>query len=118
VPLILLLPVPWWLCLALTFLVVSSFWNQFRRQVLRSAPQAITALEWRADGSWLLTARNGNNMNLALKADSYVHPALVILNFSGAGYRLFSVVLFRDSLDDDSFRRLRLRLGTMRLSSS
>jgi len=116
-PLIPLLPVSWWLRLALAVLVFISFWRQFRLQVLRRDPQAITALEWRADGSWLLTARNGINMSPALKADSYVHPALVILNFSGTGNRLLSIVLFRDSLDHDTFRRLRLRLGTMRLAS-
>ena len=114
--LIMLLPVPWWLRLGLVILVIISCRRQCRRHVLRCDPRTITALEWRADDSWWLTAHNGVVVNPSLEADSYIHPLLVILNFSCAGGSL-SVVLFRDSIDHEHFRRLRLRLGTARLVS-
>jgi hypothetical protein len=47
-----------------------------------------------------------------LHPSTYVHPWLVVLNFRLADRRrLRSLVLLPDTLDADSFRHLRLRLG-------
>ena len=81
--------------------------------VLRSKGLAnVTTLTWKEGNEWVLELRNGSQYETHLLPSSYVSPWLVVLNFSKAeNHRSRSVTLFRDALDDESFRRLRVRLG-------
>lgn len=89
-------------------IVLSWVWNQATHVLLRR-DRSIVSLVWLADDAWRLTERGGATRVCRLRWDSYVHPWLTVLNFTGA--RRCSVVLLPDSLDPETFRRLRVRLG-------
>ena len=66
------------------------------------------------DGRWLLQDQRGEMCQARLLPSSYLHPKLVILNFSLERFpRRRSLVLCPDSLDAQTLRQLRVRLRTM-----
>lgn len=78
----------------------------------------IQAVEWCADGRWLLHDFAGEPYLAQLLPSSFVHPWLVILNFrlvDKNGRR--SLALLADAADSESLRSLRLRLGIEGLAS-
>jgi hypothetical protein len=89
-------------------IVLSWLWNH-ALHAARRADRSLVSLVWLADGEWRLTERGGATRSGRLRWDSYAHPWLTVLNFTGA--RRCSVVLLPDSLDPETFRRLRVRLG-------
>lgn len=104
-----LLPLGAVLGTALAGLIAASFLGNYIARVQMRRDKSIVALVWGRDGDWLLIERGGRTPVCSLRPDSYVHPRLCLLNF--AGERRGSVVLLPDSLDSESFRRLRVRLG-------
>jgi hypothetical protein len=71
----------------------------------------VNILTWKEGGEWVLELSDGTQYETYLLPSSYVSPWLVVLNFSKAeNQRGRSVTLFRDALDEESFRRLRVRL--------
>ncbi|MCC6302586.1 MAG: hypothetical protein IT489_07280 [Gammaproteobacteria bacterium] len=93
----------------LALLIVLCFARSYASRVLMRGGRDIVALVWTRDGDWRLFERGGGERVCRLRADSHVHPALTVLNFSGE--RRGSVVLLPDSLDGEAYRRLRVRLG-------
>jgi toxin CptA len=77
----------------------------------------VSSLTWKDGGEWALKLDNGTEYETQLLPSSYVNPWLVVLNFHKAeNNRGRSVTLFRDALDPESFRRLRVRLGVEKAS--
>lgn len=98
--------------LLLVSAVLLSLWLTLRQLGWLGKPAAISRVTWQADGDWVVETGNGDVVEGKLLPTSYVHPWLVVLNFRLEGKRgVRSVVLLRDSLDESSFRRLRVRLG-------
>ncbi len=93
----------------LAALIVFSLVRNFTVHVFMRGEHAVTELLWTREGEWRLRERGGRECVCRLRHDSYAHPFLTVLNF--AGDRRCSVVLLPDSLDRDTFRRLRVRLG-------
>ncbi len=108
-----LLPWPWWGLLTMASMLIFSLASCLARHVLLLHPRAVTGIDWTGEGRWLLTLRNGEQITARLAQDSYLHPQLVILSFHRGRWRRQSVVLCRDAVDQESFRRLRVRLGGM-----
>ena len=72
----------------------------------------IDTLTWKESDEWVLGFRDGTQAETHLLPSSYASTWLVVLNFNKAeNRRAQSVVLFRDAFDEESFRRLRVRLG-------
>ena len=72
----------------------------------------VETLTWKDAGEWVLEFNDGTRYETRLLPSSYVSTWLVVLNFDKAeNQRTRSVTLFRDALDPDTFRRLRVRLG-------
>ena len=72
----------------------------------------VDTLTWKEGDEWVLELNDGKQYETYLFPSSYVSTWLVVLNFSKAeNHRSRSVTLFRDALDEKSFRRLRVRLG-------
>ncbi|MCK5639925.1 MAG: hypothetical protein KAJ19_03980 [Gammaproteobacteria bacterium] len=68
-------------------------------------------LVWDEQGVWVLCRHDGRQLDAELLPDSYVSPGLVILNLRCLdGTRCPSQLLLSDSLDEETFRRLRVRL--------
>ena len=72
----------------------------------------INILTWKEGGEWVLELNDGTQYETYILPSSYVSPWLVVLNFSQVeNQRGRSVTFFRDALDQESFRRLRVRMG-------
>ena len=77
----------------------------------------LSSLTWKDGGEWVLELDGDKQYEMQLLPSSYVSPWLVVLNFRAAEeHKGKSVVLFRDALDPESFRRLRVRLGVEKTS--
>lgn len=101
----------WWAdALLYTSIAASAAYLHLRHAGL-THDRAVVHLTWTRHGDWRLTTADGTEHDADLQGDSYIHPWLVILNFRLAKGRT-SVVLFPDSLHEDDFRRLRVRLRT------
>jgi hypothetical protein len=72
----------------------------------------VQCLTWKEGSDWALLLENGTEVEARLLTTTYVNPWLVVLNFKFVeDNRQRSVTLFRDALDQETFRRLRVRLG-------
>ncbi len=104
---------PWWGTSLLGMALAASLaWN-LSRHALLSHPRAVWAITWRGEGDFELSRRDGTRTAARLAPDTYVHPRLVILCFRRGRWGRSPVVLCRDAVDQESFRRLRVRLGAM-----
>ena len=106
-----LLPIPLWLSLASSSLVLYSLLVVLGR-VLLLKKEAIVRLNWGSGDEWTLHRLDGQEITARLLPTSYVHPWMVVLNFKDENRRhRRSVVLMPGCLDRDTFRRLRVRLN-------
>jgi hypothetical protein len=64
-----------------------------------------------ADGRWLVRTADGREHSVRLLR-SYVHPVVLILQFSLGRFSRHSVVVLPDSADPEEIRRLRVWLRT------
>jgi hypothetical protein len=73
---------------------------------------------WGSDDDWQLTESDGSKYEACILGSSYVHRRLLVLNFRISCKPWYSryqtLVLFPDSVDSDSFRRLCVRLQLVR----
>lgn len=105
-----MLTVPVWVKFTLTVLLLLNLAYQLRRTAWLIAPSAVAAFRFE-DGAVLLDTRAGKQFTATLLANSLVTPYLTVLNVLPQGARLFrSVLVLPDSLDAESFRRLRVYL--------
>lgn len=106
--------IPGLLRLALGLWVVPSAFIAVRRHLGgRSVRQAI----WEVDGGWSLIRADGLRVTAQLLPETYLSPWLVVLRFRGCGVSWRPVlVLLPDSLDSETFRRLRVRMRLHRTS--
>jgi hypothetical protein len=86
--------------------VLAGYLLFLRRHVWRP----VTMLAWDPVGGWSLGTVRGGEMEARLRHDAFVHPSLIVLNFSLGRWRRRSVVLLPDSLPADELRRLRALL--------
>ncbi len=89
--------------------------QKYGRQTLASATVKII---WDTDDVWQLETKNGQRSMVTLMPDSYVHPTISILRFNyssnqrsvWASLCAVTVILLKDNVDEENFRRLRVRL--------
>jgi hypothetical protein len=93
-----------WLCVLSLFFIAISLYRSAQ------AVSSITQANWREDGSWVLKFGNNHSEEAELFADSCVFSWLLILNFKTEKNRNVSLILLRDSIDRDIFRKLAVRL--------
>ena len=69
---------------------------------------------WDENDQWLLEDASGRQFRAILQPTTVVHPSVVVLNFklpdNAWWWRKRAVVILKDSIDGDQFRRLRVRL--------
>lgn len=108
---VLIVPLSWPVRVLLAALILLSLWYTLSRWGLLRHNRAVTALLWDDLGEWKLFSRDRKETAVRLEPDSFVSPGWVVLNFSAIDAPgRWSVVLLPDSLDGESFRRLRVRL--------
>jgi hypothetical protein len=67
-------------------------------------------LRCEAGGTWVLIDAHGSAVPVRLLADTFMHDRLVILRLAIAGGRRISLVLPWDAMEEQDFRRLKVRL--------
>lgn len=111
-PLLLLpwLPLPAWLKLAVSFMVLYSLLDSWRRQARRSHPGAVRRVIWYDTERCRLLLQSGKQLDVALASQAFILPWLVVLHFRTSRRRLRYLPVMADMLDEDTFRQLRVRL--------
>jgi hypothetical protein len=95
---------------ALALCVLLSSLRTRRRDVHRRDPDSIESLVWEEGKRWRLTLCGGSESGATLRPFVFLQPWLVILHFRRDDGGTARLVLLPDMLDEDSFRRLRVRL--------
>ena len=106
-------PLPLSLRLALALGVLGSgglAWRGWRKP-------ALAAFKQQSDGGWLLHAAAGAPLEASLLGSSLACAWFVLLHFR-AGRRRFNVLVCRDSLPPEAFRRLRVALKVAALADA
>lgn len=82
--------------------VIDARWPRWRQAV------------WSSDDQWCLSDGRQRSYTATLLSTTFVHPQMVVLNLRLTGQpwycRWRSIVLLRDNIDAETFRRLRIRL--------
>jgi hypothetical protein len=85
-------------------------WNCDRR-LARPQPDDIASVLLASNDSWELWTIAGGSCAARLLRASPIHPSMTGLSFACADGKRRHLVLLRDNVDSDAFRRLRVRLG-------
>jgi hypothetical protein len=96
-----------WLALAVASTLFFSLVRSWRLQVSRQHPDAVCSLVWGAGKDCRLFLHSGRQEDVNMRAQAFILPWLVILQFNS---RWRYLVLLPDMLDHQTFRRLRVRL--------
>jgi hypothetical protein len=87
-----------------------------RKYGLQKTSDSIVNIIWDSNNDWILERRDGKSFVAELMFDSYINPLITILVFKRTEFGYFypdsirNVILLKDNVDADSFRRLRVRL--------
>ena len=81
-----------------------------REHCLHQGRVAIRTAILRTDDSWLVLFESEDPVKAELLPDCLVQPWLTVLQFKIPNRRRKSLILLRDNVDVDTFRRLRVRL--------
>ena len=93
----------WWLAGLVPAVLASGWWVHVPHQPVRG-------LRLTGDGRWFLRLQEGVEVEAQLAQPVLVHPGLTILRFRCGDGRARSVLLLGDSVDENAWRRLRVRL--------
>lgn len=106
-----LLPLPIGLKYGLGALCLLNLVDSWRKYVSLKGQRVITKLWQRNSRFWQLETAQGERFIAKLSGESICTPLLVVLNFRRPKqWFATSVVIPKDAMDADSFRRLRVRL--------
>jgi len=104
------LPLPWFVILPLVILVLLNLINNLRRYALQLSSVAIIKIFPKQD-AWLLQDKQGNWWQAKLAENSFYSLYWIVLNFKRMDVKKkISIIILPDSLEKDSFRRLRAKL--------
>jgi hypothetical protein len=106
-----LLPISGTVSFLLLSLLVGSLAHFWRRDLLRRGRWAVTKLHWDGAETWTLFSPEQPPQAAQLRGSSYLHPRVMILNFSTAGWIGRRVILLEDDVDPEQLRRLSARLN-------
>lgn len=112
---LLMLPFPVWLILLLSALVIVYGAHLITTHALRNSKKSIRKIIWDANDDWLISTRIAENVKMTLQRDSFIHPMLTVLRFKQSGkFFPVSAILLKDNINENEFRRLRVRLTLSR----
>jgi hypothetical protein len=89
--------------------LLASLARVHRLFVSRTSPRSAVQLVLNPADEWVVGLANGENVTATLKPMAFVHPLLVVMSFQ-AVRQTYRIILTPDTVDPDSFRRLRVRL--------
>jgi len=109
-------------------LVTLIYWSAYTtisKHAWKKSSNAIVGLVWDANDEWFLKFKSGEEITARLHGESFTHPMLTVLNFRSQGvvyetqekpplyaklHPGYSVIILKDNVDKNDFRRLRTRL--------
>jgi hypothetical protein len=107
-------PLAIWLKLPLSLCVLFSLWLAFKRHA--NGPE-IAGLQLKPDESWDLHLARDEKAEARLLGSSIANPWFVLLHFKTENKR-YSVLMPRDSLEPEAFRRLRVALKVVKIGGA
>jgi len=110
VPLLPVLPTGGWVNLAVTAVLFVSLVRSWRLQVSRHHPDAVCSMVWGKEKDCLLGLQSGRQEEVSMGEQAFILPWLVILHINSRRRYMRYLVLLPDMLDDEMFRKLRVRL--------
>ena len=107
----LILPIvfDWLVASPIAMLLWLYFYRLYSHYVLQRTSKSIRLLVRETTGEWLLHTRDGIEREVTLSPSSYIYPQLIILILLAEG-KHFTLPLLRDSLSEECFRALSVRL--------
>lgn len=100
---------PWGARAGLLALVLLSLWRSFKEHLL-DLPAMDLALSYTEGGGWIISSRKLGEVPVVLLPGSVTTRQLAVLRFRARDGRRHHLILFRDALDEESYRRLRVLL--------
>ncbi len=107
---IVLLPFPLLLDIALVLLVAISFCYYWRRDLLRLSAHSVIRVEWGEENGWRLWLGDDSMQNATLIPSSFLHRYLLALDLKTEDSGRYRLLLPQDSLQTGLHRRLRMVL--------
>lgn len=105
---IFVLPVPPWIKVSLTAVVMAGLLRSLSRHLHDSYRSDPSQLILNASDEWILVDERGDR-SIMLLPGAFVHPALLVLRFRDNG-RINTCILAPSTVNGDILRRLRVRL--------
>ncbi|TCV90214.1 protein YgfX [Sulfurirhabdus autotrophica] len=106
-----LMPLPFWVKLTGSLILIVSAAFYLQRDALLTFPQSIVALQVDSDCRSEIQSKQGDRITAELMGTSFVAPYLTVLNFKTAEKRFAQhVVIFPDAINREDFRQLRVLL--------
>ena len=101
-----------WLKLLLSLSVLISGWLNYK--ALINGP-VIKGIQLKPDESWELHLANGEKLEASLLGSTIANPWFVLLHFK-AEKKKYSLLIPRDGLEPEDFRRLRVALKVVKIA--
>lgn len=93
--------------------IVFSFIYLMRLHFWKTHNKSIKEIHLDSATNWTVVCGNKRHVQVELLTTSFVSYFLVILNFKGLNNRVYTAIIVPDSLSDQDFRRLRVRVKTV-----
>ena len=104
------LPIPSVFILLISPMFILSAYKKLEQHGLLGSKNRIQEVIHDSDGDWKLVWSDNREDYAGVQSDSYRHPFISVLNFKTEDNEKCSVILLPDSVDKESFRRLRVLL--------
>jgi hypothetical protein len=107
---VLLSAAPWYAKLILSVLLIRQGQHYLRHQIRLQDPRSVLAVACHSNGLWVVQFANAALKFAYLRPASVVTHFLIILLFITEDQQRISVIITRDSIGDQPFRRLLIHL--------
>ena len=103
-----------WLKILLTILIVTSLTYYFRLHISNALDKSIHAIQQDSVNNWLIKTNGESEFNnltsVNILPNSFISKYIIVLNFRDTAQSQYSVIIMKDSLQEDDYRRLYLKL--------
>ncbi len=112
------LPLPLFFLIASAVFIILSGIYTILFYGLKKMSSSIIGAVWADGDEWILFDKRGNEYNVVLDGNSFIHPWCSVLVFKQKKH-IFSknLILLSDNIDKNDFRRLRVRLKITNLEA-
>jgi len=102
---------PWFILLFLISLITVSIVYYLRLHLLKNLKKSVISVHQDSTRNWhIVCAHQDNKQPVELQGSSFISPLMLILNFKDINNKRYSVLFMPDSLPEQYFRRLRVRI--------